>query len=94
MGRPKAWLSFHGELMLPRVVRILSEVVSPIVVVAARGRTCRHCRMLFKSSATSRKEQGPLQGLAAGLGALRGHAEAAYLPPAMYLCCKPPSSAD
>lgn len=35
MGRPKAWLPFGGELMLPRVVRLLSEVVSPVIVVAA-----------------------------------------------------------
>jgi molybdopterin-guanine dinucleotide biosynthesis protein A len=35
MGRPKAWLPFGDELMLPRVVRLLSEVVSEAVVVAA-----------------------------------------------------------
>ena len=35
MGRPKAWLPFGGELMLPRIVRILREVVEPVVVVAA-----------------------------------------------------------
>ena len=35
MGRPKAWLPFGDELMLPRVVRLLSDAVSPIVVVAA-----------------------------------------------------------
>src|SRR5687767_10615246 len=35
MGRPKALLPFGPELMLERVVRILSAVVSPIVVVAA-----------------------------------------------------------
>src|SRR5262245_3646442 len=34
MGRPKAWLPFAGETMLPRVVRLLGEVVQPIVVVA------------------------------------------------------------
>jgi molybdenum cofactor guanylyltransferase len=37
MGRPKAWLPFAGELMLPRVVRLLGEVVAPVVVVAAPG---------------------------------------------------------
>ena len=35
MGKPKAWLPFGGELMLPRVVRILRTVVAPVVVVAA-----------------------------------------------------------
>ena len=37
MGRPKAWLPFGGEFMLPRVVRLLSEAVSPIIVVASPG---------------------------------------------------------
>ena len=31
MGRPKAWLPFAGEVMLPRVVRLLSEVVAPML---------------------------------------------------------------
>ncbi len=45
MGRPKAWLPFGGETMLERVVRLLSEVVHPIVVVAAPVRVCRQdCR--------------------------------------------------
>ena len=35
MGRPKAWLPFAGELMLPRVVRLLGQAVGPVVVVAA-----------------------------------------------------------
>src|SRR5947199_85155 len=29
MGRPKAWLPFAGELMLPRVVRLLAEARVP-----------------------------------------------------------------
>src|SRR3954471_1186321 len=37
MGRPKAWLPFAGEIMLPRVVSLLGEAVAPIVVVAAPG---------------------------------------------------------
>jgi len=35
MGRPKATLPFGGEVMRQRVVRILGEVVTPLVVVAA-----------------------------------------------------------
>src|SRR3982750_1451674 len=35
MGYPKALLPFGPELMLQRMVRLLGEVVSPIVVVAA-----------------------------------------------------------
>ncbi|MCA9165188.1 MAG: NTP transferase domain-containing protein, partial [Planctomycetales bacterium] len=39
MGESKATLPFGDELMVQRVVRLLSEVVSPIVVVAAEGQT-------------------------------------------------------
>ena len=35
MGRPKAWLPFAGEILLPRIVRLVAEVVSPVIVVAA-----------------------------------------------------------
>ena len=35
MGRPKALLPFGEETLLTRMVRILSGVVDPIVVVAA-----------------------------------------------------------
>ncbi len=79
MGRPKAWLPFGGETMLQRVVRLLGEVVRPIVVVAAPG---QDVPPLPPDIATVRDEErgrGPLQGLAAGLSALRGRAEAAYL---------------
>jgi molybdopterin-guanine dinucleotide biosynthesis protein A len=79
MGRPKAWLPFGDERMLPRVVRILSTVVNPVVVVAAPG---QDVPPLPDSVAIVRdpiEGQGPLQGLLAGLDALAGRADAAYL---------------
>lgn len=79
MGQPKAWLPFAGETLLGRVVRILSEVVRPIVAVAAPGQDVpplpEHV-ILVRDEAEGR---GPLQGLAAGLAALQGKADAAYL---------------
>jgi molybdopterin-guanine dinucleotide biosynthesis protein A len=79
MGRPKAWLPFGNEVMLQRVVRILRDVVEPIVVVAAPE---QEVPPLAADVAVVRDEErgrGPLQGLAAGLAALAGRAEAAYL---------------
>jgi molybdenum cofactor guanylyltransferase len=35
MGRPKLLLPFGNESMLARTVRLVGEVVSPVVVVAA-----------------------------------------------------------
>ncbi len=79
MGRPKAWLPFGGELLLPRVVRLLGEAVDPVVVVAAPG---QDLPPLPDHVAVVRDEvegRGPMQGLAAGLKALAGRADAAYL---------------
>src|SRR5689334_3654987 len=79
MGRPKAWLPFGGELMLQRVARVLRGVVDPVVVVAAPGQDVPE---LPAGVAVVRDEvegRGPLQGLAAGLAALAGKADAAYL---------------
>jgi molybdopterin-guanine dinucleotide biosynthesis protein A len=79
MGRPKAWLPFAGELMLPRVVRRLGEAVNPVVVVAAPDQDVPPLPADIRIVRDEEKGRGPLQGLAAGLTALRGRVEAAYL---------------
>jgi molybdopterin-guanine dinucleotide biosynthesis protein A len=78
MGRPKAWLPFGEELMLPRVVRLLREVVSPLMVVAAPGQDVPPLPSEIVIVRDEECGRGPLQGLAAGLRALQGHADAAY----------------
>jgi molybdopterin-guanine dinucleotide biosynthesis protein A len=79
MGQPKAWLQFAGETMLGRVVRLLGEVVDPIVVVAAPDQDVPPLPAGVGVVRDDEKGRGPLQGLAAGLAALRGRADAAYL---------------
>lgn len=79
MGRPKAWLPFAGEIMLARVVRLLGEACNPIVVVAAPGQEVPPLPATVCVVRDEERGRGPLQGLAAGLGALQGFAEAAYL---------------
>jgi molybdopterin-guanine dinucleotide biosynthesis protein A len=79
MGTPKAWLPFAGELMLPRVVRVLSEAVAPIVVVAAPQQELPPLPSYVDIVRDAEEGLGPLQGLATGLAALRDRAEAAYL---------------
>jgi len=79
MGRPKAWLPFAGELMLPRVVRLLREAVGPIVVVAAPDQEVPPVPAEVAIVRDEEKGRGPLQGLSAGLAALQGQADAAYL---------------
>ena len=79
MGRPKAWLPFGGETMLARVVRLLSEAVAPVVVVAAPDQDVPPLPPDVAVVRDPERGRGPLQGLAAGLAALRGQADAAYL---------------
>jgi molybdopterin-guanine dinucleotide biosynthesis protein A len=79
MGRPKAWLPFCGELMLPRVVRLLGEAVNPVLVVAAPDQDVPPLPADVGVVRDEEKGRGPLEGLAAGLRALNGRAEAAYL---------------
>src|SRR5258708_20545122 len=78
MGRPKAWLPFAGEIMLPRVLRLLAEAVSPLVVVAAPDQDLPPLPSGVDVVRDEEKGRGPLQGLAAGLKALQGRADAAY----------------
>jgi molybdopterin-guanine dinucleotide biosynthesis protein A len=79
MGRPKAWLPVGEELMLPRVVRIISEAVAPIVVVAAPGQDLPPVAGAVLTVRDARPGRGPLEGLAAGLRALKGRADAAFV---------------
>jgi len=78
MGRAKAWLPFAGELMLPRVVRLMSEAVAPIWVVAAPEQDLPPLPAGVRVVRDEQRGRGPLQGLAAGLAALHEQADAAF----------------
>jgi len=79
MGRSKAWLSFGSEPLLARVVRRLSTVAHPIVVVRTAGQTIPDLpsHVLVTEDATA--DRGPLQGLAAGLSLLKEYSETAFV---------------
>jgi molybdenum cofactor guanylyltransferase len=79
MGRPKAWLPFGDEVMLQRVVRVLREVVDPVVVVAAPEQDVPDLPAGVEIVRDEVEGRGPLAGLAVGLAALEGRVEAAYL---------------
>jgi molybdenum cofactor guanylyltransferase len=78
MGRPKAWLAFGEERMLQRVVRLAGTVARPIVVVAAPGQDLPELAADISIVRDPISGRGPLQGLAAGLGALPDSVELAY----------------
>src|SRR4051812_13474329 len=79
MGYPKALLPFGPELMLQRVVRLLSEVVSPIVVVAAPRQDLPPLPAAVAVAHDEQEGRGPLQGLLAGLSLLGTLVDAAYV---------------
>lgn len=79
MGQPKAWLPFNGEVLLARVVRLLSAATPRIVVVAAPAQDVPPLPAGVVIVRDEERGRGPLQGLAAGLAALEGQAEVAYL---------------
>lgn len=79
MGTPKATLPFGPETMLQRVVRLLGEAVSPIIVVAARAQSLPALPNAVTITRDDREAKGPLEGIRAGLAALPETADAAYI---------------
>jgi molybdenum cofactor guanylyltransferase len=79
MGRPKAWLPFGPEVLLQRVVRVLGEVIEPMVVVAAPGQEVPSLPPGVLVARDQREYLGPLNGLAAGLAVLDDRVDSVYL---------------
>jgi molybdopterin-guanine dinucleotide biosynthesis protein A len=79
MGASKALLPFGPETMLQRVVRLLNDVVAPIVVVAAADQELPPLPGGVIVTRDEREGRGPLEGLRAGLKALPPDVEAAYV---------------
>jgi len=79
MGSSKALLPFGPETMLQRVVRLLSEVVSPIVIVAALDQDLPPLPAGVIVARDENEGRGPLEGLRAGLKALPNTVDAAYV---------------
>jgi len=79
MGRAKAMLPFGDETMLGRVVRLLGEVVEPIVVVAAADQPLPPLPPMVDVARDRCPDRGPLEGMAVGLARLADRADAAFV---------------
>jgi molybdopterin-guanine dinucleotide biosynthesis protein A len=79
MGTSKALLPFGAETMLQRIIRLLSTVVSPIVVVAAAQQPLPDLPAAVIVTHDEQPDRGPLEGLRAGLKALPASVESAYV---------------
>lgn len=79
MGTPKEWLEVDGENMLLRTVRVLSAVVSPVVVVARCGQSLPALPKQVILSYDERDEEGPAMGILCGLKQLSDPVRAAFV---------------
>jgi molybdenum cofactor guanylyltransferase len=80
MGTPKAALEWHGSTLLRRTVGILARVTNgPVVVVRAHGQDLPDLPKGTLITDDPREGKGPVQGIAAGLAALRGQADIAFI---------------
>jgi len=80
MGSQKAALEWHGSTLLRRTAGILSRATGgPVVVVRAAGQELPALPEDILVTDDPREGKGPVQGIAAGLAALRGRADAAFV---------------
>ena len=80
MGTPKAALEWHGSTLLRRTVGILARATGgPVVVVRAKGQELPALPKDIEVVDDPREGKGPVQGLAAGLAALTGQADVAFV---------------
>jgi molybdenum cofactor guanylyltransferase len=80
MGTPKAALEWHGSTLLRRTTGILARVTDgPVVVVRAAGQALPALPPDVEVVDDPREGKGPVQGIAAGLAALAGRADLAFI---------------
>jgi molybdenum cofactor guanylyltransferase len=80
MGTPKAALEWHGSTLLRRTVSVVARATDgPVVVVRAVGQVLPDLPAGIQVVDDPRDGKGPLQGIAAGLAALAGRAETAFI---------------
>lgn len=80
MGRSKADLEWHGSTLLRRVVGLAGRGAGgPVVVVRAPGQSLPELPADVEVVEDEVAGRGPLQGIAAGLAALVGRADSAFV---------------
>jgi molybdenum cofactor guanylyltransferase len=80
MGAPKAALEWHGSTLLRRTVGIVARAAGgPVVVVRASGQVLPDLPAGTQVVDDPRDGKGPVQGIAAGLAALAGRADTAFV---------------
>ena len=80
MGTPKAALEWHGSTLLRRTVGIVARATGgPVAVVRAKGQELPGLPETVSVVDDPREGKGPVQGIAAGLAALDGRVDTAFV---------------
>jgi molybdopterin-guanine dinucleotide biosynthesis protein A len=79
MGASKPWLEFNGEPLLQRMVRIVSDVASPVVVAARAGQSLPLLPGEVGVVYDELENAGPLAGLAMGMRELSETCDAVFV---------------
>lgn len=79
MGSPKALVPWNGKPMVAHVAAALVEATGLVVVVAAPGQKLPPLPQGVEVAVDAELEQGPLEGMAAGMRALDGRADVAFI---------------
>lgn len=79
MGTSKAWLDYHGEHFLTRIVKTLRQVVTPVVVAARSAQELPFLPDDVRVVYDSFSGGGPLVGLLAAFDALEGECDAVFV---------------
>jgi molybdenum cofactor guanylyltransferase len=80
MGTSKAALEWHGSTLLRRTTGIVARAADgPVVVVRTPGQDLPDLPRSIEVAEDPREGKGPVQGIAAGLAALRGRADVAFV---------------
>jgi molybdopterin-guanine dinucleotide biosynthesis protein A len=80
MGAAKASLDWHGSTLLRRTLGVLDRAIDgPLLVVCAPGQPLPEIPAQVEIVEDPEEGLGPMQGIAAGLGALVGRAHAAFV---------------
>jgi len=80
MGRPKATLEWHGSTLLHRTAAVVGRAVDgPVLVVRAPGQELPELPAGVQTVEDPVEGLGPMQGVAAGLAAVRDQAGVAFV---------------
>ncbi len=80
MGSPKAELEWHGSTLLRRVTGLVARAVDgPVIVVRAPEQQLPPLGPAVELVSDAREGRGPMEGIAAGMRAIGGRAEVAYV---------------